>query len=138
MNTTLSQLIAQIESGNVPWAVRLEPAFKPSAPAINNCIAAHKPAYMNRATAEMICRCSWGTFQIMGENLYTICKVRVPVAHFMADDDAQLQAFHAHNKAKGIEYDLADMRDEAKRVHFARRYNGSAAYAAKILALMER
>lgn len=137
MSRTLSQLIAQIESGDVPWAVRIEPAFKPSVQAINNCIAAHKPAYMNRGTAEMICRSSWGRYQIMGENLYTICKVRMPVAHFVADDDAQLQAFHAHNKAKGIDYDLADMRDEAKRVHFARRYNGSAAYAKKITELLK-
>lgn len=133
MITTLSQLVAQIESGNCAWAIRIEPGFKPSQRAIDNCIAAHKPAYMNRATAEMICRSSWGTYQIMGENLYTICKVNTPIAHFMAADALQLKAYNAHNVYKGIDFTLEEVkRDEGKRISFARRYNGSAAYAAKM------
>lgn len=133
MITTLSQLVAQIESGNCAWAIRIEPGFKPSQLAIDNCIKAHKPAYMNRATAEMICRSSWGTYQIMGENLYTICKVNTPVAHFMASDVLQLKAFWSHNVAKKIDFTLDEIkRDESKRLLFARRYNGSATYAAKL------
>lgn len=133
MTTTISQLVAQIESANIPYLIRFEPGFKPSQQAINNCIAAHKPGFMNRATAEMICCSSWGAFQIMGENLYTICEMQAPISHFLIDTDRQERAFFTFIRKRNIAYSVEQLRtDESLRVRFARVYNGSAAYAAKI------
>jgi len=115
--------------------MRFEPNFKPSQLAIDNCIKAHKPAYMNRSTAEMICKTSWGTYQIMGENVFTICKHQFSIAEFLKFPDVQEMAYHAHNRAKGIDFTLAEVKgDVDKRNLFARRYNGSVKYAATLMA----
>lgn len=130
---TTSQLIARIESNNIPHALRFEPNFKPSQRAVDLCIAAHKPAYMNRATAEMICRTSWGLYQIMGENIYAMCGVSIPISRFMIDIETQERAFYAFLRNRQINFLPEELRtDENKRILFARRYNGSSAYAAKI------
>lgn len=133
MTATISQLVAQIESAGVPYLMRFEPKFSPSQQAINNCIAAHKPGFMNRATAEMICRTSWGLYQIMGENLYTICDVKRPISHYLIDTAMQEAAFITFLRKRNIAYSVEQLRtDESLRVRFAKVYNGSAAYAAKI------
>lgn len=133
MIQTLSLLVAKIESNNQPQALRFEPKFATSQIARDRCISAHKPAYMNNSTAEMICRTSWGLFQIMGENLYTVCGLGSPISHFMIDRDVQERAFFAFVRARGINYSIDELRtDEAKRINFARRYNGSSAYVANI------
>lgn len=133
MNMTLSQLVARIESNNQPQALRFEPKFATSQIARDRCISAHKPAYMNNSTAEMICRTSWGLFQIMGENLYTVCGLGSPISHFMIDRDTQERAFYAFVRARGINYSIEELRaEETKRVNFARKYNGSSAYVANI------
>lgn len=138
MSKTISQLVAQVESGNVPWAMRFEPAFKPSEQAINNCIKAHKPAYMNRTTAENICKTSFGAYQIMGENIYTVCKYGESIAQFLSSKFDQHTAFTRFIEARGINFSTEEiLRDVDKRNLFARRYNGSTGYGALLVAVAE-
>lgn len=138
MSTTLSQLVAQVESGNCPQAVRHEPGFGKyvTSAAIGNCIATFKKkgAYMNRATAIEICKMSFGLYQIMGENLYSVCDIGMTVFDFVQDEDAQLQAFNRYCFSRRIVYSLEEiLTNKTKREHFALRYNGSRAYAQTLM-----
>lgn len=138
MSTTLSQLVAQVESGNCPQAVRHEPGFTKYVTdrAVKNCIAAakEKGAYMNRATAIELCKMSFGSYQIMGENLYTVCDIQMTVFDFVNDEDAQLRAFLRYCFSRKILYSLEEiLTDKTKRENFALRYNGSRAYAATLM-----
>lgn len=126
---TISELIAKVESNNVQWAMRYEAHFKPSVAAINNCIAAHRPAFMSRSTAEMICKTSWGKYQIMGENLYTICGLKDSVNLYMSDADLQEETFFRFLEKRDINYTVEQILEDAgKMSKFARRYNGSTTY----------
>lgn len=126
---TISELIAKVESNGVQWAMRYEAHFKPSVAAINNCIAAHRPAFMSRSTAEMICKTSWGKFQIMGENLYTICGLKCDVNSYMCDADLQEETFFRFLEKRDINYSVEQLlADAGKMSKFARRYNGSTSY----------
>jgi len=134
MKKLISQVVAQIESGNVPWVMRFEPAFKTSAEAKNKCIAAHKPGYMNQTTADSICRTSYGLYQIMGENIYTVCGFTGTIAQFLNDAHAQEACFYRFIERRGINFTVEEiLRDVEKRNLFARRYNGSTAYAVKLI-----
>ena len=132
-----ANIIAKIESGNWRHAVRFEPGFYNrylTQTAINNIINAAKPAYMNATTAKHLLAMSWGKYQIMGENLYTICALKNELFEYVADDALQLETFIRFVRAKGIAFSPDDLKDKAKRDRFATRYNGSVAYAVKILA----
>lgn len=132
MITTLSQLVAKVESANCAHALRHEPGFTKyvTPQGIANCIAGHRPAYMNRTTAEMICKTSFGTYQIMGENIYTVCGFKRSIAEFFDSDAIQLACFQAFIKGRGINYTLEQIKESRElRERFARRYNGSVAYA---------
>ena len=134
MKKSISQLVAQVESNNVPWVMRYEPHFKPSAVAINNCIRAHAPGYMNRTTAEMICKTSWGLFQIMGENLYTVCKYQGSVSNLCTDELLQETLFQAFIKARKIDFTSTEIMGDIQKLHlFSKRYNGSLLYAEKLV-----
>lgn len=138
MNITLSQLVARVESNNCPQAVRHEPGFGKyvTATAIGNCIAAFKVqgAYMNKNTAREICKMSFGLYQIMGENLYTVCNIGMTVFDFVMNEDAQLVAFQKYCFSRKILYSLDEiLHDKTKRENFALRYNGSRAYAETIM-----
>lgn len=130
MISTISELVAKVESNGIPYAMRFEPKFTVSPQAVNNCIRAYKPLQISRATAEMICRTSWGKFQIMGENLYTVCAFASDVNHFMNSDADQEFCFQRFIEKRGINFTLEDIRQDAGKMSmFARRYNGSSEYA---------
>ena len=130
MITTISELGAKVESNGIPYAMPFEPKFTVSPQAVNNCIRAFKPLQISRATAEMICRTSWGRYQIMGENLYTICGLQCNVNEFMNSDLLQLDCFHTFIDKRGIYFTLEDIRQDPGKMNlFARRYNGSSEYA---------
>ena len=131
MITTLSQLVALVESGDNPHALRYEPGFdKYVLPAtIKKIIAAHKPAYMNTTTARELLKFSYGRYQIMGENIYSL-GYQGTIAAFLNDDMAQLTMFSAFIRSRNINYSLAHLKaNEMRLKEFARKYNGSVAYA---------
>lgn len=137
MIETLSQLVACVESNNVPWAMRHEPGYaRYVTPAIVDKIKrAHRPAFMNTDTAEVIGRTSFGLYQIMGGNLYDL-GLPLPISAFMADKALQLQYFDKYCASRKIgQYTLTDiLTDKKKREDFARKYNGDGpTYGARLL-----
>lgn len=131
MITTLSQLVARVESSGRPGALRLEPLYKPSQAALAIC-ARYNPG-LSLATREMICRTSWGLYQVMGDNLY-LQGLETSILDFWKDEGAQLGAFKRYVVRRGIDYTLDEiLTDKKKREHFALRYNGSIKYAARLI-----
>ena len=136
---TLFQLIAEIESGKCPYALRYEPLFEPSAFAVAKIKRAHRPAYMSDATARMVAQTSWGSVQIMGENIWTICEFDGTYQEFVNSYEAQERCFRNFLTARGIDYSVNELKqDPEKRARFARRYNGSTEYAKKIMNIIGR
>lgn len=134
MITTLSQLAAQVESGHNPGALRFEPAFRPSAEAIVNCKKANA---CSNATALVLCAMSFGKYQIMGENLWGMLGYSFDVAYFLNSEDLQDSAYWNFCQRKGIGFSLNEfLTDSAKRLQYARLYNGPgnpAAYADRMI-----
>lgn len=134
MITTLSQLIAQVESANSIQALRFEPAFHPTTKNITACIAAHKPfGGMSYVTAEGLLAHSFGLYQIMGENIYDL-GYSGTILDWWNSADKQLDTFTKFCTNKGINYSLGEIvNDATKRLNFAKKYNGSAMYADRML-----
>lgn len=125
MITTLSQLIAQVETGNNPWAMRYEPAFTVEASAISSAVKAIHPD-CSFWTARVILCTSWGKYQIMGENLYAQGLTGWP-GEFLADDAHQDMAFLAYVQQNKINLGIDALfhsGDDANIELFARRWNG--------------
>ena len=131
MILTTSQLIAQVESGDLPGALRFEPGFKKylTGKSITRCIQAHKPAYMNGTTASTLLCFSYGRYQIMGENIYAL-GYSGTLIDFICSDALQLEFFNKYVESRKIDYSLQRIiADKSARENFARRYNGSVLYA---------
>ena len=138
MITTISQLIAQTESAGNKWAIRFEPGFHPSTLNVKRCIDCAAPATMSFATAETLCASSWSLYQIMGENVYDL-GYRGNFLDYFVDEQKQLDIFNRYLQSRQIDYDLETvLNDQLKRENFARKYNGSAAYADRLLAIYHR
>jgi hypothetical protein len=102
MTLTISQLIAQIESGGNPALVRYEPGWKyVTKAALTKFHAAHRPGKMNDLTANMMLSCSWGKFQMMGSNLYDLDYSGTVIA-FAASEYLQQQYFDAFLRSRNI------------------------------------
>jgi hypothetical protein len=130
MITTLSELIAQTESANKPFALRFEPHYQPSQANVLKCAAMNQCTY---PTAEMICRCSWGLFQIMGDNLYSL-GLDMSISQYWTDTDIQATYFHRFLAAKKIDFELDEiLADKSVRERFASKYNGSLLYAERLM-----
>lgn len=122
-------LIASIESNGNPHAMRFEPrVYRPvlaswvvaSIAAMNGC---------DNQTARVIYATSFGLYQIMGFNLYSVCDCKTDVFAFVDDADAQTDAFHAYLKSRKINFSVDELRNPDIALRFAMAYNGSAAYA---------
>jgi hypothetical protein len=133
----LATVIASVESGNNPYAMRFEPGLYAEwtkdtlTPArrdvVNTAMEANKCSF---GTALMIACTSWGPHQILGENLYSVCALPISVGAFMAGA-AHDYYFTKFLVAKGIAYDLDVVETvPAEREHFIATYNGPANTAA--------
>jgi hypothetical protein len=130
MITTLSELVAQLESANKSFALRFEPHYQPSQANVLKCAGLNG---CNYSTAEMICRCSWGLFQIMGDNLYSL-GLDVPISQYWINTDLQASYFHRFLAAKKIDFELDEiLADKSVRERFALKYNGSLLYAERLM-----
>jgi hypothetical protein len=135
----VSDVVDLIESNDGRAELRFEPAqyakkLQHNYRAISAIIKANG---CSNETAHVIYSCSWGAFQIMGFNLYDPDDIgcTVSVFDFVCDMDRQRAAFYVFLHRAGIAFSIADLRDPAKRLHFAAVYNGPANaenYAAKI------
>ena len=130
-NLPLARVISQIESSNLPDAIRFEPA-------IYQKFATASPHRMIRsiqlmhdcdlATANMLASTSWGLYQIMGYNLIDL---GLDVTFFQYLDNSNLQKvfFLKFVNDHNINFTTAEVyTDQEKGVRFAETYNGSDAY----------
>lgn len=128
MTLTISKLVSQIESNNVPYAMRFEPGWRHDSNIISAVRQAHAPAYMNTTTAKNIMSTSYGLYQIMGENIYRL-GYKKPINEFMNNPSEQLDIFNKFLVWRGINYTVEEIfSDRAKMEKFAKRYNGSLSY----------
>jgi hypothetical protein len=136
MILTLSDLIARVESNWNPYAVRYEPAFKPSSGGVD---AMAKLCHCSRATAAVLCAMSWGLFQIMGENLISLGLDVTPM-EFCANESKQVALFTQFVTERGIAYLPSEIKDDhLKRERFALKYNGPgniAAYSERLFSFL--
>jgi hypothetical protein len=128
MSDTLANVIATVESGPFPYAMRFESVmYGRGSPYFTTEIleAAEKANHCNAVTARMICSTSWGLFQIMGFNLYSPA-IALPIAigPYLFDTEQQFNAFKRFVKINGFDADNFDFGDEATIERFARSYNG--------------
>ena len=139
MITTISQLIALVESGNKPDAIRFEPAWRYATPAlIDLCLRSHE-TFMTRDTAKVLLSCSWGKYQIMGSVLYEM-GYRGTLLEFANSTTLQDAWFETYCQKRGIAFTLAEViNDPTKRTKFAAKYNGDAVgYAKKMMQTYDR
>lgn len=133
MITTLAQLIAQVESNGNSLAVRFEPAHHS---AENFVAKMQELAKCNFVTAQILCAMSWGSFQIMGDNLVAL-GLSVSPFEYLHDEIMQCDFFSRFCATDHISLTLDDvLTDVSKRQLFARLYNGPGnfmAYAQRIV-----
>jgi hypothetical protein len=133
MITSLSQLIAEVESADNQYAMRNEPAHKPADEFVSQ---ARTYNACSLDTAHMICATSWGKYQMMGDNLYWL-GYKGSVGAFLCNPETQLNFFNLYIAKRKIDYKLMEMlADNTKLLHFATLYNGNgSAYSARMLAI---
>ena len=131
----LAAVIAQVESGTQDDRLRFEPGlyvrWAPGVPltaaqvdVVNTIQAVHR---CNLDTACMIACTSWGRYQILGENIYSVCQYKGSVFAFVAFSDHQQTCFSDFLAARGIAFTLTDLvMDRTKREQFITHYNGPA------------
>lgn len=140
MSDTAS-VIAQIESGDNPQAMRFEPLVYANAAGAALGAKIAKIHGCSGRTAEMIYATSWGAYQIMGITLYDLGYAKT-VFDFVAAPNDQRAMFDAFCASRGIAFTIDQLRDsEALRLRFATKYNGPGNitdYAARIAAEITR
>jgi hypothetical protein len=118
---TMSQLIAQAESSQDQNAVRFEPAWKSQ----NGNLAARWNK-CDEATGIVLASCSWGLYQIMGDNLYGL-GMESSVGEFLAGPELQEEFFGKFVTQRGIDITLEQFKSEqALALNFCHHYNGNA------------
>lgn len=129
----VTELVALIESSRNQYAIRFEPSF---AVAYTKSILIEKYNLVTHSTANVIGKTSWGMFQIMGVNIYHL-GYQKQIGEFLCSLEDQMGIFKKYLEVNGIDFTLDELREsQEKREKFAKRYNGSIAYAKKIEALL--
>ncbi len=125
----LSDVVAHVESGGNPVAMRYEPTYNPSETGISNAFKFATGSYISAETAKMICMTSWGLYQIMGDNLYNVLTMKQDIVVFLNDILLQLTFFeHFISKIGFVDGLFGEMSPE-QIDEFAVKYNGSILYA---------
>lgn len=121
---TLADVVARVESNNNKYAMRFEPAWKVGQSMINQVASLNK---CDTATAQIVCKTSFGAYQIMGSNLYYLGLTQ-PIGAFMNDPAMQQMFFVAFVRSRMIDFELDDVLDDDEKGRmFALHYNGNPA-----------
>jgi|SRR5580658_2569534 hypothetical protein len=131
MTLNLAAVIAQVESDGRDISPRFEPtlyyelAADPT-PERGKIIGAIGTIHFcNQTTARMIAATSWGRYQILGENLYSVCQCSVDVFTLVNEPLEQDAMFENFVQARGIDFTIEDLiADSAKRTKFITAWNG--------------
>lgn len=125
----LSDVVAEVESSNSPWAIRFEPGYQPSANGISGAKNYASGTWMDSNTAHMICQTSWGRCQIMGDNLYNELGYANSIWHFVETPSDQLAMFRLFIKKGKFSDAPFETLTKADLDAFALYYNGAIVYA---------
>ena len=140
----ISDITSLIESSHNPDAIRFEPSVYDhltKGPGLNNPAKKEivetiiKVHGCSLETACMIFSTSFGLFQIMGENIYSVCDYKRSIGWFFSDNEAQEECFLAFLKSIGFP-DGPDFDDSNNLAKYALHYNGPGdiqAYCKKLL-----
>lgn len=137
MTDILAKVIATVESGPFPYAMRFEPGVYARPPFPPTLAAAEKANHCNDATARVVLATSYGLFQIMGFNLYGPLKLTIAIGPYLFDTEQQFDAFKRFVTLNGFDPENFDFTDDGLIERFARSYNGLgdvANYSAKMKA----
>jgi len=127
-SVTLADVVSFVESYHRPDSIRFEPAWVSDPHTVARMAAL---ADCDTATARVLCACSWGFYQIMGENLVSLGLPFSPIA-YCGNPTLQAQFFHDFCAANGVENVLAIPLPQlfapgplpVELIEFARVYNG--------------
>lgn len=135
----LENLISTIESGRRHDAMRFEHGLYGKI-ALSYITPIKRYNDCSYSTAQMIGATSWGLFQIMGYNVYSL-GFSGTINDYLNDVGAQRQYFQYYCTRRGIYYTVQELKTDAKkRLNFAEHYNGPGAiheYADRILAAIQ-
>lgn len=115
----IAKVIAGVESGFYQYAMRFEEKLylkytKNTAPlemAVQKIKNIH---FCSRNTAIMIACTSWGLYQILGMNIYSVCNISKHIVEFLQDVDLQEKAFINFCQARKIS--ITKTEEELKQV----------------------
>lgn len=129
-DNTLAAIVRNVESGCHLYAIRYEPGiFASLAQAESNATLIQKIAGINACdieTAKIIFSTSYGLWQEMGFNIYSL-GYDLPILQFWQSQTDQRNIYDAFIKKKGINFSWAEMlTDQTKMEEFAHVYNGPA------------
>lgn len=128
----LAHLIAQVESNDDPYAIRLEPKTYLRLTNAQTGTPLLTIAKINRCslpTARMIYSTSFGAWQVMGFNWYAL-GLNVPIGRIFGDKDLQAIFFFKYLTSHNINKSITDVMASDESInHFALMYNGSTQYA---------
>ena len=127
----LSEVVAQVESSNNLLSMRYEPAWTPQHD--QSAAAYASGGWIDEVTAAMICKTSWGKYQIMGDNLYGPLEYTDTLVDFLNSPIRQLRYFQAFLRSIGFQdVDFGSM-TPAQVEAFGAAYNGNGpVYAASL------
>ena len=127
----LSRVISQIESGNLPDAIRFEPTVYSRYATISPNEIIRKIQILHDcdlSTANMLASTSWGLYQIMGYNMIQL-GLDISFFNYLNSTNLQLVYFLKFVNQHNINYTTAEIyNSQVKGTHFAETYNGSAQY----------
>lgn len=101
----LKEIIAYVESGNNQYAIRFEERYFVKMNKYNYALLS-QVSEINQCsldTSRVILSCSWGKYQIMGYNLYTLLRLREPVGKYLCDNTLQDVSFETYLFLKKID-----------------------------------
>ena len=125
----LAAVIAQVETRTRDHSPRFEPPLYADwrvTAADDIVIAAIQKVHdCSTLTARMIACTSWGRYQLLGENIYSVCQCNADIFVFVAQPGVQLLCFQRFLAARGIAFSIEEiLMDRTKREQFIARYNG--------------
>jgi len=105
-------VIALTESQNNQYAIRFEEKvylniYRRKSTELLQIIQKYNECSFD--TAKMIFSCSWGKYQIMGFNLYSVCQLKTSIGEFLCSDNLQNLAFMRFCTANKIDLSKVEL-----------------------------
>lgn len=126
VDSKLAKVIAHVESNDRQFAIRFEDQLYASHSFPTELLnSIHLSCGCSLATARMVACTSWGRYQILGENIYSVCQYNKTPVEFCEDSAAQDAALALFLSNRRINFPLEQIMDSLPtRAQFILHYNG--------------